>query len=271
MTLPPSLPHAQNSGAASPFDTIKQTGADGERWAARDLQTVMGYSRWENFEVPLNRAMRAAQNVGADVTSNFLRSQKITGNRPGVDYELTRYAAYLVAMNGDPNKAEVAQAQTYFAVKTREAETRAAVPALPQSYAEALRELAASVEERELLAGKVAQLAPAAESWNTLATAAGDLAVADAAKLLSRDPRIKIGRDRLFTVLRDIGWCYRQRIDQRHRPYQSAIDAGRLMELPSSHYHPRTGELVIDPPQVRVTVKGLEWLHQHLRGERGAA
>lgn len=139
---------------------------------------------------------------------------------------------------------------------------------LPQNYAEALRELAAKVEDNERLTGQVAELAPAAESWNTLATAAGDLAVADAAKLLSRDPAIKIGRDRLFTVLRDLRWVYRQGIDQRHRAYQSAIDAGRLMELPSSHYHPRTGELVLDPPQVRVTVKGLEWLHQHLRASQ---
>lgn len=139
---------------------------------------------------------------------------------------------------------------------------------LPQNYAEALRELAASVEDRDRLAGQVAQLAPAAESWNVLASAAGDLAVADAAKLLSRDPNIKIGRDRLFTVLRDLGWVYRQRVDQRHRAYQSAIDTGRLMELPSSHYHPRTGELVLDPPQVRVTVKGLEWLHARLTARR---
>lgn len=95
---------------------------------ARDLQRVMAYTRWEKFEVPLNRAMKAAQNTGADVTSNFHRSVKITGTRSGVDYRLSRYAAYLVAMNGDPNKGEVAQAQTYFAVKTREAEVGATRP-----------------------------------------------------------------------------------------------------------------------------------------------
>lgn len=144
-------------------------------------------------------------------------------------------------------------------------------PALPQTYAAALRELAASVEEREQLAGQVAELAPAAESWNTLATASGDLAVADAAKVLSRDPQIKVGRDRLFTILRDLGWVYRQQVDQRHRAYQSAIESGRLMELPTSHYHPRTGELVLDPPQIRVTVKGLNFLHRHLLDQRSTA
>jgi len=122
---------------------------------------------------------------------------------------------------------------------------------------------------RELVAAKaqVKALAPAAESWNTLATAAGDLSVADAAKLLSRDPNIKIGERRLFTVLSDLGWIFRGRADQRWRAYQTAIESGRLMELPQSHYHPRTAELIFDPPQIRVTVKGLEWLHNHLRVE----
>lgn len=111
------------TGGASPFDSIRSVNEQGvETWSARDLQTLTNYARWENFEVPLNRAMRAAENVGMDVTSNFLRSQKINGNRPLTDYDLTRFAAYLVAMNGDPNKPEIAAAQAYFAVRTREAE-----------------------------------------------------------------------------------------------------------------------------------------------------
>lgn len=52
----------------------------------------------------------------------------------------------------------------------------------------------------------------------------------------------------------------------RYGPYQAAVESGYLTELPSSHYHPRTGELVLDPPQVRVTVKGLHVLHRRLRG-----
>ena len=111
------------TGGMSPFDAIKNVDPDGrEWWSARDLQKVMGYARWENLEVPLNRAMQSASNVGTDLTSNFLRSQKIVNGRSVADCQLTRYAAYLVAMNGDPNKSEVAAAQSYFAVKTREAE-----------------------------------------------------------------------------------------------------------------------------------------------------
>ena len=112
----------------SPSDRIRRVRPDGtEFWSARDLMPLMGYSRWENFEKPINRAMKTAKNQGLDVDKLFLRSQEKTGGRPRDDYELSRYAAYLVAMNGDPNIPECATAQHYFAVKTREAETRPAL------------------------------------------------------------------------------------------------------------------------------------------------
>lgn len=116
---------------------------------------------------------------------------------------------------------------------------------------------------------KVAELTPDARVWKILASGEGDYSVVDAAKILSRDPSIKLGRDRLFAVLRELRWVYRQQIDHRHRTYQSAIECGRLSELPSSNYHPRTGELILDPPQVRITVKGLHALHRHLGGAGG--
>ena len=109
----------------SPFDRIRQVRPDGtEFWSARDLMPLMGYSRWENFETPIKRAIKTAENQRMKADILFLRSQEKTGGRPREDYELSRYAAYLVAMNGDPNIAECAAAQHYFAVKTREAETR---------------------------------------------------------------------------------------------------------------------------------------------------
>ncbi|MBF6328758.1 hypothetical protein [Nocardia transvalensis] len=108
----------------SPFDSIKRSRPDGaEYWSARELMPLMGYARWENFLVPLRRAMKAAENQNHDVTSNFLRSQRMSETKPAVDFELSRFAAYLVAMNGDPNKPEVAAAQAYFAIQTRVAET----------------------------------------------------------------------------------------------------------------------------------------------------
>lgn len=118
---------SQTSG--SPFDRIKQTRPDGtEYWCARRLQILMGYARWENFQPAIARAMQTASNTGMDVTSHFLRSQEMVnrdqgGGKAREDYELSRQAAYLVAMNGDPNKPEVAAAQIYFSERTEQAET----------------------------------------------------------------------------------------------------------------------------------------------------
>lgn len=109
----------------SPFDAIM--GEDG-RWSARDLQGLMGYSRWNELKNPLTRAMATARNQGYDVEMEF---SHVKGSSPianlgrnghGEDYRLSRFASYLLAMNGDPNKSEVASAQAYFATKTRQAE-----------------------------------------------------------------------------------------------------------------------------------------------------
>lgn len=138
----------------------------------------------------------------------------------------------------------------------------------PMSEMELAQRYVAVLRREEALKAELATATPKARSWDVLASGDGDYAVGDAAKILSRDPVIKLGRDRLFTVLAECRWVYRQRADQRWRPYQAAVEAARLSELPSSHYHPRTGELVIDPPQVRVTVKGLQELHERLGGVR---
>lgn len=110
----------------SPFETARQTRPDGTTfWSARDLMPLLGYDTWRRFDETVERAKAAAANTGIDVTSGFLPTLSKTselGGRPSTDYELTRHACYLVAMNGDPRKPEVAAAQTYFAVKTREAE-----------------------------------------------------------------------------------------------------------------------------------------------------
>jgi len=139
-------------------------------------------------------------------------------------------------------------------------------PAIPQSYAEALQLAADQARQIEAQAVALAAAAPKAEAWDHLASATGDYAVADAAKILSRHPLIKIGRDRLFSLMAREGWVYRRQADSRWTIYQRAVESGWLTELASSHYHPRTGELVLDAPQVRVMAKGLAELQKRLTG-----
>lgn len=114
---------------------------------------------------------------------------------------------------------------------------------------------------------QVLALAPRAEVADKILDATGDMSVADAAKALTR-AGIPIGQNRLFAHLGRMGWTYRARADGRWRPTQTAIETGRLSSLPQSHTDPHTGELVIDPPQVRVTPKGLQKLLTALTPQR---
>ena len=98
-----------------------------EIWFARDLQAVLGYSRWENFQTAIKRAVESCHSQGINIDDHFREVTKtITLGNGGVrevqDYMLTRYACYLIAQNGDPRKEQVAFAQSYFAVQTRKAE-----------------------------------------------------------------------------------------------------------------------------------------------------
>lgn len=140
-------------------------------------------------------------------------------------------------------------------------------PDITQLDRRALAVMVIEAEDARIAAeARAAELEPRARSWDVLASADGDFSVGEAAKILSRDPAIQLGERRLFATLAEIGWVFRGRADGRWRPYQSAVEAKRLSELPQSHYHPRTGELVLDPPQVRVTPKGLHELHRRLGG-----
>ncbi|MDB9372346.1 BRO family protein [Nodularia sphaerocarpa] len=114
------------SEGTNPFDEIKQVDGDGnEYWVARQLQPLLGYTQWRRFEETIERAKLACQNSGVNQQEHFIHLPgSATGKgRFGDNYQLTRYACYLTAMNGDPRKPEIAAAQTYFAVKTRMAET----------------------------------------------------------------------------------------------------------------------------------------------------
>lgn len=92
---------------------IARTDAEGNAfWSARDLMPLMGYNAWHNFMVAVNRARKSAENVGMTCAFNDVvnRVTAGTGYTERKDVHLDRMAAYLVAMNGDPNKPEVAAA-----------------------------------------------------------------------------------------------------------------------------------------------------------------
>jgi DNA-damage-inducible protein D len=98
-----------------------------EYWLARDLQVLLGYTKWENFINVVNKAQIACENSGHQVANHFPDVRKMVdlgsgSHRQIDDIMLTRYACYLIAQNGDPKKQEIAFAQTYFAIQTRRAE-----------------------------------------------------------------------------------------------------------------------------------------------------
>ncbi len=110
------------------FESIKKIDENGvEYWEARELMPLLGYENWQKAEEVIIRAARACINSGQDVDNHFYLTVKMveigsnTVRKVG-DYKLDRYACYLIAQNGDPNKPEIARAQTYFAVQTRRQE-----------------------------------------------------------------------------------------------------------------------------------------------------
>lgn len=140
---------------------------------------------------------------------------------------------------------------------------------LPQTFSEALRELAATVEAREIAEKRAAELEPPARSWTALAAPGGDYSVAAAAKVLSRDPGIEIGRDRLFRHMAGLGWIFRTPGKRAHwEAYQDkAIRTGRLVhKLGGGFINEKTGEWEQATPTVRITPKGLHELHVSLGG-----
>ena len=110
------------------FESIKHINDAGqEYWTGRELQQVLEYTEWRNFAKALEKAKVSCESSGNLVADHFAGVNKMVPIGSGAqreieDYELSRYACYLIVMNGDPRKEVIAVGQTYFAVKTRQQE-----------------------------------------------------------------------------------------------------------------------------------------------------
>lgn len=110
------------------FEKIKKMNEYGsEYWSARELMIPLGYVEWRKFEGVIDRAKEACRQSGQAIHNHFVGADKMVligseAKREISDYSLSRYACYLIAQNGDPRKAEIALAQTYFAIQTRKQE-----------------------------------------------------------------------------------------------------------------------------------------------------
>lgn len=116
-----------NNYSETIFDSIKHQDDNGnEFWYARELQKVLEYTEWRNFYKVMEKAKIAYHNSNGDLSTDFVEINKIVTAgatcKSVIDYQLSRYACYLIVQNGDPRKQVIALGQTYFATKTRQQE-----------------------------------------------------------------------------------------------------------------------------------------------------
>ena len=114
--------------AGKTFEDLKQANSYGaEFWSARDLQPLLGYNQWRRFLQAIERAKTSCETSGNAPANHFAGAGKMVGlgsgsQREVEDYQLSRFACFLIAQNGDPRKPEIARAQQYFALQTRRQE-----------------------------------------------------------------------------------------------------------------------------------------------------
>ena len=120
------------------FENIKNIDENGnEYWSARDLQEVLQYKEFRNFETAIKKAITACENSDINVSNHFVDANKMINLAKGAirevkDYFLSRYACYLTVQNADPRKKMVALAQSYFAIQTRKQELSEEFPKLSE-------------------------------------------------------------------------------------------------------------------------------------------
>lgn len=213
---------------------------------------------------------------GRDVAARLADDQKGVGSidTPGGAQQMTvvtESGMYEVVIRSDKPEAVAFRRWITGEVlpEIRRTGTYSRYPAAPQQLPskKELAQWVVEAEERaELAEAKVAELEPSAVAWDRLAEVGADYEVGDAAKILSRDPKISIGRNRLFEFMRERGWIYRGR-HNAWKAYQDQVDNGRLKQRPGREYFcKRHNEYRTGDPTIVITPKGLAELRRLLGG-----
>ncbi|WP_052372101.1 BRO family protein [Nocardia otitidiscaviarum] len=226
--------------------TVRTIVVDGEPWfVARDICNILGLP---NLSMALQRL--AADEKGVNRIDTLGGPQEMA--------VVSESGMYALVLRSD--KAEAQRFRRWVTGEVLPSIRRSGGYAVEAPTGEKLLALAV-IEAKAMLAAKderIAELEPKAEVAEKLLDAEGDLSVRDTAQALTR-AGVKTGAQRLFAELEQRRWISRGG-DGRWRVLQYAIERGYMSVLPQSHYHPKTGELVLDPPQPRVTPKGLQRL-----------
>ncbi len=253
------------------FERLRRTSPNGgSYWSARDLMPVLGYSKWANLaSIISDRVIPSLENQNQPSLSHIAEVGKLAeraqgGGNAQQDFHISRLAAYLLAMNGDPRKPEIAAAQHYFAARTRQAET--AKPAtLTLTRLQIAELLLESEREAEALRKKQLEDAPKVDAFDALMDSTTLYSVNEAAKLLGT------GRERLFAFLRDAE-VLMHAPSSWNQPYQQHLDAKRF-EVKTRTFDIKHADGSVETRSSAttfVTGKGLEYIRKLLERERAA-
>lgn len=259
-----------------PFDfegtAVRVLTIDGEPWwVAADICAVLDI---RNSRDALSSLDDDEKGVGITDTLGG-RQQMTTVNEPGL------YS--LILRSRKPQAKAFKRWITHEvipSIRRAGAYSLAAAPPPPAAvmptHAEALRGWAGELERRQIAEARAEEekrrrreLEPLAAAGRTFTEIKGTVSVAVAAGHLSNDLGIKVGRDRLFTKMRDLGWICREGRGSRKcwRAKQTAIDSGKLREYPNPFIDQETGERQFGAPTIQITSKGLSSLYAHYYGE----